>query len=63
MAAVGEAEDEGRLPASRKPAGAGELQWDGRDESGGQSPAGLYFLRFQLGDEVQVRRIALLGRD
>jgi hypothetical protein len=45
------------LAAGRLDAGVQRLRWDGRDESGAVTPAGVYFVRAAAGDEVVVRRL------
>jgi len=45
----------GRLPAGRH-----ELAWDGRDQTGAESPPGVYVVRVRAGDRVATRRIARL---
>ena len=42
-------------------AGAHTLTWDGRDESGACSPAGVYFLQLVSGGEQVVQRVVSLG--
>ena len=42
-------------------AGAHSVSWDGRDEGGARSPAGVYFLQLSSGDERVVRRVVSLG--
>lgn len=41
-------------------AGAHEVTWDGRDESGRRAPNGVYFYRLQSGDEVAARKMTLM---
>lgn len=41
-------------------AGSHEVAWDGRDESGADLPAGIYFARLQAGGLERTRRIALV---
>ena len=40
-------------------AGWGSVVWDGRDKAGREVGSGTYFLRLELGDEVQVRKVVL----
>ncbi len=39
----------------------GELHWDGRDDSGGRTPAGLYFVRYSGSRGSVTRRVVRLG--
>lgn len=39
-------------------AGAHDALWDGRDDAGGELPAGIYLLRLAAGERVLVRRLA-----
>jgi sugar lactone lactonase YvrE len=48
-----------RLPETWRPAGEHALVWDGRDESGGSVPAGVYFARLSAGGEMRAARISL----
>ena len=41
-------------------AGAHDLTWDGRDDSGRLSPAGVYFLRVESGVSTRVARVTRL---
>jgi len=40
--------------------GRHEVTWDGRDDSGLATPAGVYFYRLNTGDDVQTGRMLLL---
>ena len=42
-----------------RPAGAGAITWDGRDDRGIAQPAGVYFVRLWFNGEVSRRRIIL----
>jgi hypothetical protein len=42
------------------PAGEREVVWDGRDDSGAQTPAGVYLCRVRTDDIVQTRRMILV---
>jgi hypothetical protein len=42
------------------PAGEREVVWDGRDDAGGQVPAGVYLCRVRTDDIVQTRRMILV---
>lgn len=42
------------------PAGAHALVWDGRDDSGREVPAGLYWIGLRAGSEEVVRRLAVV---
>jgi hypothetical protein len=35
------------------------VQWDGKDENGRVSPAGIYFMRLAAGERVAAKRIVL----
>ena len=41
-------------------AGAHELKWDGRDDSGNASAAGVYFVRIESGKSARVARVTRL---
>jgi hypothetical protein len=41
------------------PPGDHEVIWDGRDDSGGRVPSGVYFYQFQAGDIVETRKMVL----
>jgi hypothetical protein len=43
-------------------AGARTVTWDGRDDAGRRSGAGVYFARLRAGEETVTRRIVLLAR-
>ena len=43
-----------------EPAGAHAIAWDGRDGSGREQPAGVYFFRLAAGDETAARKLLLL---
>jgi len=49
------------LPRGFLSAGAHSVTWDGRDESGARSPAGIYFLRLASGADQVVQRVVSLG--
>jgi hypothetical protein len=50
-----------RLSASQEfPAGEHELVWDGRNQQGRSVPSGVYLVRIRVGQDVAVRRFALL---
>lgn len=51
-----------RLADRVLPAGVTVLRWDGRDESGGQAPRGLYFARLAGPGVTAVTRLTLLPR-
>jgi len=44
----------------RQTAGRYTVQWDGRDESGLNVPAGIYFYRLRAGQFEQVRKMVLM---
>jgi len=44
------------LVEAQQPAGRYTVQWDGRDDSGRQLPAGVYFYRLKAGQFEQVRK-------
>lgn len=48
------------LVRERQPAGAYEVQWDGRDVTGRPVASGLYLYRLQAGSFVQVRKLLVL---
>jgi hypothetical protein len=48
------------LDASYQDAGPGTVAWDGRDEWGLRSPAGVYYLRLVSSGESETRTISLL---
>ncbi len=41
--------------------GAGQYtgRWDGRDTRGGELPSGVYFLRLEAGDKVEVQKLVI----
>jgi len=47
-------------PMTHYSAGEHSFLWDGRDESGRTLSSGLYFLRFQAGEEVFFKKVTLL---
>jgi YVTN family beta-propeller protein len=49
-----------RLVDGWREAGAHETSWDGRDDRGGDAAAGVYFLRFDAGEEGSTQRLVLL---
>jgi hypothetical protein len=48
------------LREGRSDAGLHELRWDASDERGLDLPSGLYFVRAQVGEANQVRKVVLL---
>ncbi|NOX36420.1 MAG: T9SS type A sorting domain-containing protein [Calditrichaeota bacterium] len=48
------------LVEGQQPAGRYTVQWDGRDASGRQLPAGVYFYRLKAGQFEQVRKMVLV---
>jgi hypothetical protein len=48
------------LEAGTLPAGEHTQRWDGTDDAGRALPAGLYLVRFEVGDRVLTRRLAVL---
>jgi hypothetical protein len=48
------------LASSVMPAGSHTVTWDGRDESGVQAPAGIYFYRMQAGQFDAIRKLILV---
>jgi hypothetical protein len=48
------------LPAGEVQAGARRLMWDGKNDSGGRVPAGIYLVRMRIGDRVRLTRITKL---
>lgn len=49
-----------RLPPFISVSGPGHLTWDGRDDTGSPSPAGVYFIRVEAGDRVERRRVVVV---
>jgi hypothetical protein len=43
-----------------RPAGPGEIRWDGRDAKGEASAAGVYFARMRVAGELQTKRLVLI---
>ena len=43
-----------------RPAGIGEVRWDGRDQQGRSTASGTYLARLQSGDRVSVKRLMLV---
>ena len=41
-------------------AGAGTVQWHGRDDDGSATASGIYFLRLETADGALTRKLALL---
>ena len=41
-------------------AGVRTVTWDGRTDRGARAPGGVYFLRFESGNQRAVRRLAIL---
>jgi len=50
------------IPEQRLEAGAHVLGWDGRDLSGNEVPAGVYFYRLQAGEASSVRKLVRVTR-
>jgi hypothetical protein len=48
------------LENSKLPGGSHTVTWDGRDESGVQAPAGIYFYRMQAGQFDAIRKLILV---
>jgi hypothetical protein len=48
------------LANATMPAGSHTVAWDGRDESGVQAPAGIYFYRMQAGQFDAIRKLILV---
>ncbi|GJM44531.1 MAG: hypothetical protein DHS20C21_13730 [Gemmatimonadota bacterium] len=44
-----------------KPAGYHGVEWNGRDDTGGMVPGGIYFVRLEAGAWVETRKVAFLG--
>ena len=42
------------------PAGAREVEWNGRDDSGRRAESGVYYVRLQAGRNLRVRSVTLL---
>jgi Kelch motif protein/galactose oxidase-like protein/flagellar hook capping protein FlgD len=42
------------------PAGPSQLEWDGRDATGGRAAAGMYFVRVEAAGQALVQRLALM---
>lgn len=42
------------------PAGAHSVVWDGRDEAGRQAATGVYFYRFQAGNQIETKKMVML---
>ncbi|MBD3219821.1 hypothetical protein GF314_01140, partial [bacterium] len=49
-----------RLLADERPAGAGSLDWDGRDDTGRALPSGTYVARLSAGDGVRTQKLVLV---
>jgi len=47
------------LRSGAQPAGRHLLHWDTRDQAGVQVPAGIYFVRVQLGDRVLKQKLVV----
>jgi flagellar hook assembly protein FlgD len=43
-----------------RPAGEGQAVWDGKNAQGAQAASGVYFYEARTGDEVQIRKMALV---
>jgi hypothetical protein len=48
------------LPAGGGQAGARQVVWDGRNESGSRVPAGIYLVQLRIGDRVRLTRVTKL---
>lgn len=48
------------LVNGRKNAGEHNTKWDGKDDSGGQLPTGVYFIKFSVGGNSETRKILLI---
>ncbi|RLG20505.1 hypothetical protein DRN74_05325 [Candidatus Micrarchaeota archaeon] len=48
------------LARGEKKVGVYELLWNGRDEDGNPIPGGIYFLRLETADHVEIRKIIKL---
>ena len=48
------------LVNERNPAGAYQIEWDGRDHAGRQLASGVYLYRLKAGSFVLVRKMVLL---
>lgn len=48
------------LSREHRIAGEHLIQWDGRDERGIAAASGVYFIRFEVGNEVQVNKVMLV---
>jgi len=42
------------------PAGAHQLSWDGRSDAGEAAPTGLYFARFQSGNDLRTLKMVMM---
>jgi flagellar hook assembly protein FlgD len=45
------------VSAAAEDAGPHSLEWDGRDDAGGATLAGLYFVRLEAGEKSSVLRV------
>ena len=48
------------LVQTNQGSGTQSISWDGRDDTGGQLPSGIYLYRLQVDDEVQTRKLILM---
>ncbi len=48
------------LLSEQRPAGSGDVQWDGRDDAGRSVASGTYFARLQVAGETQTRPMVLV---
>ena len=49
-----------KLANGLQPAGNASAHWDGRDDDGRETPAGVYFVRLRAGLEERSTRLVLL---
>lgn len=48
------------LASGPRPAGAGRVVWDGRDDAGAAVSSGVFFLRLESGGRAEIRKLTLL---